>query len=269
MKNILLFFLVYSALPAAAQRLLEPFGTGYQRLTALAPSFSSAASQEYNPASIAAFSSPSMNVSGERRFGLSALSVYRLQAAAPLASGVAGLSATIGGNPGWQELAFRGSYARQLGARASVGIGAEWQRLGNAVYGHAATLQATAGFRWELTHGVFAGLRVQNPARARLGKDPGERLPASYGLGVGWQSDSTWLLAVELAHRDGAPPAIAAGVEYVFAPALRARCGIDTGAPAAWIGLGTALAHMRLDVTVTLHRELGPTPALVLQFPAQ
>ncbi|RYY94036.1 MAG: hypothetical protein EOO11_18670 [Chitinophagaceae bacterium] len=269
MRNTLILLLLAASSPAAAQSLLEPLATRYQRLSALASTFVTADAQEANPASAASLTNSAFSVAGERRFFLKELSVYRAHAAFPVAAGVAGAGLVYGGHDGWRELALRGTYARRLGAHAAIGVSAQWLQAGNSTYGTSGALLADAGLRWELASGVSAGIRVHNPARVRLGKSGGERLPAAYGLGVTWEHDKQWLLGAELEHRDGHAPAVLAGAEYVFAPALRARCGIDSGAPAAWLGLGTVAASMQLNITVTLHRELGATPVLQLVYPAQ
>ncbi|RYY38412.1 MAG: hypothetical protein EOO08_14975 [Chitinophagaceae bacterium] len=269
MKNTFCVLLLAALLPASGQGLLEPFGTRYQLLAALAPSFSNASVIDHNPAALGSITRFNASVQGERRFLLKELSAYALQAALPLANATAAAGLAVAGHPGWQERSLRAAYARRLGARASLGIGAQWLQAGNGTYGRASALTASAGFRWELAPSVHAGLALSNPARVRFGKGSEERLPATYSLGVGWQHEAQWMLALALLQRDGHPPCVVAGAEYVFARALRARCGIDTGAPSAWIGLGTIAAAMRIDVTVTLHRELGATPLLQLTYPAQ
>ncbi|RYY88616.1 MAG: hypothetical protein EOO15_08465 [Chitinophagaceae bacterium] len=269
MRNTIFYLLVAASSAAQGQSVMEPLGTRYLLLTTLAPSFTSAAAQEFNPAATAHLTRFSATLSGERRFLLRELSSYRLHAAFPFAKGSAGAGLVSGSNPSWQELGLRGSYARRLGPRAAVGIGVQWLQVGNSTYGRASALIASAGFQWELAPGVHAALQVSNPARTRLGKEQDERLPATYSLGAGWQLEGQWMLAAALLHRDGHPPSLLAGAEYVFAKLLRARCGVDSGAPAAWLGLGTTAAGLRLDVTVTLHRELGASPVLQLIYPAQ
>lgn len=269
MKNILLSLLLAATAPTWSQSLLEPYATRWQRLAALAPSFTSAEAQEHNPASIASLEKPAAALSAERRFLLAALSSYRMHASLPVPGGAAGFGMVCGGSPDWREWSLRGSYARRLGSKASLGVGVAWQQAGNNIYGHASALLASAGLRWQLAKGVYAGCTLHNPARVRLGKEDTERLPAQFALGLAWEQARQWMLAFELAQRSGEPPAVLAGMEYVFAEALRARCGIDSGRSAAWLGLGTRAAGLRLDVTVMLHRELGTTTALTLIYPAQ
>ncbi|TCZ75022.1 hypothetical protein [Flaviaesturariibacter aridisoli] len=269
MRNILLLLLLAAPCSVPAQSALEPYATRYRGLGALAPGFTTADAQEHNPAAIAALEKPSATLSSEQRFLLPALSNYRFHGTLPLRGGGAGLGMAFGGNPDWRELSLRGSYARRLGTRASVGISIEWMRAGSNAYGHAGALLASAGLRWELAPGVYGGVHLQNPARVRLGKEGEERLPARAGIGLAWQGGTSWLLAADFTHRSGQPPALLAGAEYVLLRKLRARCGIDSAGPAAWLGAGTQAAGLRLDVTVTLHRQLGATPALTLIYPAQ
>jgi len=266
MRCILLPLLLLQALAGAGQALLQPLTSLPSRINAASPHFAQAATFSANPASLATLSRPSVALQGERRFGQETLGSYNLDAALPLASGVLGLSAAVGGATHWQETALGLAYGRRLGQRAWTGLHFRYVNVGSRALGRAATLSADAGLLLELAPGVHTGIFTHNPGRPRLGKS-GDRLPALYGMSVAWAAPGQWLLAATLRQQEGSRPAVQAGAEYLLTARLRMQAGIDTGTPGFYLGAAAETGGLRVQVCLMVHRQLGGTPGLLLLFP--
>jgi hypothetical protein len=248
-----------------AQTHYDPLGTRYTHIAAYSTGFLTPASFASNPAALSGFKSAAFSVQTEKPFLVAGFTTASLHAAIPVHKGGIGAEAYSQHSGAWQEWGLGAAFARSLGSNTAAAVRFRYLQFGTAAYGRSSVLLAGAAFTCQLISGVRAGVQVFNPLQARIVKTA-ERMPASYSIGLGWEQPAQWMIGVELRQEGLYRPAIVAGCEYVFSRLIRTKLGVDSSLPGMWIGVGTEVARIQIDITVMLHRELGPTPALSMQY---
>lgn len=137
------------------------------------------------------------------------------------------------------------------------------------VYGRASAVYVEAGALLHLHEQVHAGVQISNPTSVRMAKEGEELLPVVATAGVGYEVSPQFFVAGEVqkvVHRDFA---VNAGMQYRFDERLWARAGFRSATSAYYLGLGVALKTLKLDVTASVHPQLGVTPGLQVLFTAK
>jgi hypothetical protein len=219
-----------------------------------------------NQAALAQLKYASAGVYAERKFMLNELNDYTAAIGVPLHPGAAGLKAHYSGSGDYNETQLGLAYARNLGARAGVGVQFNYNGIRIAGYGSASTVSFETGVVFHITEKLHAGFHVNNPVGGRFGKDQQERLPSIYTVGFGYEASQQFFLGAEITKEEDQPVNVNAGIEYRLIPRLSFSGGVTSSTSSCWIGAGIVFKMFELNVTTAYHPQLGITPGLLLLF---
>lgn len=220
-----------------------------------------------NPASLASVKRVSLGVFGERKYLLPELSQYSLVAAGPVGPGAFGVEGVMSGSLAFRETRLGLAYARGLGKKIDAGVffGYHSIAIGEA-YGSAGTITAAAGVRMQLNDRLRAGVRVYHPAGGKFGKYQEEQLSSLYSFGWGYAASSQFYLEAVIEKETDQPVNVKMGWQYKIHPVIQIRAGISASTGSGWMGVAYHRKQLRIDVTATVHPQLGWSPGLLLMY---
>ncbi|HYH15796.1 MAG TPA: hypothetical protein VD794_11275 [Flavisolibacter sp.] len=218
-----------------------------------------------NQAALAYTSTLMSGVYGERRFMLQELSWYQVAAALPTRSGNFGLKGTYFGATSNAEMEIGLAYGRKLGDKVAIGGQFNYytQRMPQYQSSHAVSVEA--GLLLKVNEQVHASFHIYNPNNASLGKTK-EQLPAIYTLGLGYVPSDRLVVTGEIQKIEDEKVNIKTAVCYLFDKRLYAKAGVNTVNAVYVLGGGVKLSSLSLEVTTSIHPQLGVTPGLLLLF---
>ncbi len=103
---------------------------------------------------------------------------------------------------------------------------------------------------------VFFGAR--NPFAFGFART-GEKCPADITAGLGYHVSERFTFGVEVSKQAAFPTSIATGVEVRLVESVKLRSGIRTDPKEICLGLGLGLGQIALDMSASLHLDLGVT----------
>lgn len=267
MKKIILPLLLLSTVPhfVAAQTVRQPVTAIYTRLSSYSSVATDAFSFTANPAALTVAKSFRAGLFSERRFLLQELSLYSAAVVLPTQSGSFGLSANYFGGPAYNESAVKLAYGRSLG-KMDAGIGFNYNGFKVAGYGSAAAINFEAGALLHVAEGLQTGIYIYNPLSSKIGKNGEEKLPAIYAAGFGYDASSRFYMGAEVQKAEDQPVNVAAGLQYRFTDGLLVRGGLSSATSTYYFGIGFLLNHLQIDVTASIHPQLGLTPGTMLLY---
>ena len=267
MKRPFLFAVFYFLLLSATAQLTRiPVSVVYPSLHTYSTQFKDAFSFRSNSAALAGIKQFSAGLFSERRFLLQELTSYSFAAALPTSSGNFGVKGDYAGSQSYNETALGFAYGRKLSDKLNVGVEFSYFSQQAAGYGSASALTFGAGALLQLTETVQTGLHVYNPIGMAVGKAGGEKLPAVYSAGIGYDVSPKIFIGAEVIKTEEQPVGVNAGLHYLIADKLVVRGGISTGTSTYFLGFGVQMKAIRVDVTASFHPYLGTTPGLLLVY---
>lgn len=219
-----------------------------------------------NQASLAQISKGAVGFYGERRFMLSELSSYAINAALPTSSGNFGLKANYTGFSDYNETLAGIAYARKLGSKIDIGAQFNYHGLRMAEYGNTSAISFELGLLLHLTEKLNTGFQISNPVGGKFGKEKQEKLASLYTFGLGYDASEKFLISAEMQKEEDQPVNVNTGIQYQFLPQLMARVGISSATSSWWLGVGFKLKSFRIDITSSYHPQLGFSPGILLLF---
>ncbi len=258
---ILLFF----CLLANAQNFRLPASSPSTRLYTYLQK-GNAFSFAHNPAALASVQQFSAGIFSEKRFMLKDVGYYNLAVAAPTQSGNFGFKADYFGNSFFNEMEAGFAYARKLGSSVNVGVQFNYYGVNAGAYGSSGAMTAEAGVVINLTQDFRVGLHVYNPTSVKIGKDGEEKLPSMFGFGFGYNVSEVLFLTGTMEKVQHQPAAVTAGLQYNFDKKLLANAGVISSTGVYYLGVGVQQKNFLINVTVSLHPQLGFTPGLLLIY---
>ena len=265
-RNVLFTVLFLYSFSITAQVTRTPVAVLYPSLHAYSSQFRDAFPFRSNSAALAGIDRFSAGVYSERRFLLEELSSYAFAAAMPTSSGNFGIKGDYFGGQLYKETALGFAYGRNLGPKASVGIGFDYVSVNAPGYGSASALTFDAGAIFHLTDQLQAGIQAYNPVGMKMGKTGEEKLPALYSAGLGYDVSPQLYIGAEAVKEEDHPLSVNAGMHYSFAEKLIARAGISSATSVYYIGFGVQVKNFRVDVAASFHPYLGTTPGLLFIY---
>jgi hypothetical protein len=202
---------------------------------------------------------------GERRFLLRELSQYQLAFVLPVQEGAVGLHLEYEGTSDLNTSVIGVAYGRSLGKK--VGLGLQFNYYGQHLrgYGYAAQLTAALGLLVHVSDAVHVGLQASNAAAFVFGKAMVKQ-PAVYTLGVEYDASKNLVLTAECIKIQDLPVAVQTGMAYHFSSRLWAKAGINSGNAAFFIAAGFQLNGFSIEVSGSVHPQLGNSPGLLLLY---
>ena len=89
-----------------------------------------------------------------------------------------------------------------------------------------------------------------------------------YKAGLGYDLSASFFTGVEVIKEQGGSTGIHASMQYKPITDFFARAGIVSSSNTWYAGIGYLFKELRLDVTVSMHRQLGISPGILLLYQA-
>ncbi|MFT3747819.1 MAG: hypothetical protein QM768_05855 [Agriterribacter sp.] len=263
--NLLICFLCL-AIYSQSQNARAPVVAWYTSSGAYSKNFSDAFSINNNIAALAAVKSFSAAVYGEKRFMLAALGLYSTVLATATPSGNFSLSANYYGYNAYNESEISVGYGRKLSEKVDIGVKFNYFSLRIPSYGKASAYNFDAGAVFHITEQLHSGINIYNPLGSKLGRHTAEKLMPVYKAGLGYDFSVYLFSGVEVIKEQGGTTGIHASFQYKPITALFARGGIVTSSHLWYAGIGYLFKELRVDVTISMHRQLGISPGILLLY---
>ncbi len=255
--------LLFAGFFAFSQVLRQPISAVYTGLGAYSTLHADVFSFSNNQAALAQIKSSSFGVYGERRFMLTATSIYNASVAIPTALGNFGVNMKRFGYKNFNENQLGLAYARSLGPRLDLGVQFNYYDYRVPSYQNDNTINAEIGLVAHLTDKLNAGVHVYNPVGGKFSKTD-EKLTSVYTFGLGYDASEQFFISAELVKEQDYPVNVNMGFQYRFEKIFFLRGGIATANSRGFAGAGISWNNFRLDVSGSYHPQLGFSPGLLL-----
>lgn len=262
----LLIVLCCAYIHSAAQNTRSPIVAWYTSSGTYSKNFSDVFAVNSNAAALAAVKHFSAAAYGEKRFMLAELGLYSAVLAKSTQSGNFSLSLDYYGYKEYNESQIALGYARKINDRIDIGAKFNYFSLRIPSYGKASAYNFDIGAVFHITEQLHSGINIYNPLSSRLGKNTGDKLMPVYRAGLGYELSSSFFTGVEIIKEMGGTTGINASFQYKPVNYLFARAGIVTSNHTWYAGIGYLYKNMRLDVTASMHRQLGISPGVLLLY---
>ncbi len=246
-----------------SQALRQPVSAIYLGLGSYSTQHDDVFSYINNQAALAQVKNVSAGVYGERRFLLTATSLYTAAIAIPTKNGNFGVNIKYSGFKNFNENQIGLAYARSLGKKCDVGIQFNYYGYKVPSYTSASTVNFEIGAIVHLTDKVNMGVHVYNPVGGKFSKTD-EKLTAAYKVGLGYDVSDNFFISTEIMKEEDFPVNLNAGIQYRFMKQFFARVGVASATSTGYAGVGISWSNFRLDVTGSYHPQLGLSPGLLL-----
>lgn len=246
-----------------AQTLRHPLTVDYVGLSAYSSGQADVFGFANNQAALAKLHQLSAGVYGERKFLLSATSLYAGVVAIPTSRGNFGVNFKYSGFQNFNEKQAGVAYAKGLGEQLDVGIQFNYYGYQVPSYANNHTANVEVGAMLHLGKKLNVGVHVFNPVGGNLTKAE-EKISSAYKLGVGYDPSEQVFLAAEIVRQEGCPIYVNAGLQYQYEKQFVVRLGIATLSSSGYVGAGIRWKKLRLDLTIGYHSQLGISPGLLL-----
>jgi len=262
--TVLLFCWMVLPRPISAQSLRYPASQPYLALDAYSCNSNNPLSFTGNQAALAANANAGFGIYGERRFMLAATSMYCLAAALPTRLGNIGLRIRYAGFRNYNESSIGLAYARNLGARLSLGIQFNYDGYRIPAYQKRSFLNVEMGLIIQLTPKLQAGVQAMNILGRKSGKSNDVKPAAVYSAGMGYDVADHLFLGAAIVKEEDRPVNVLACLQYRFGKIFFAKVGVATATGSPFAGAGLGWKNLRLDISVSKHPQLGFSPGILL-----
>ncbi|HEX5654675.1 MAG TPA: hypothetical protein VFX58_16475 [Chitinophagaceae bacterium] len=219
-----------------------------------------------NKASLARLKSPSAAVYTERRFMMAELNSFSAAAGIPTKHGNAALEIVYDGFAYYHKSRAGLAYARALGNKIDLGIQFNYYGVKIPGYGSATAVGVDLGILIHHSDKLHTGFSVENPMGGRLGKETGEKIPALYTMGIGYEASAKVLGTVEIIKQEEQPLTVIGAMKYQILPFVWARVGVNSYTSSGWLASGLSWRTLKVEIMTAYHPYLGVTPGLLIVF---
>lgn len=255
-----LFFLIPTGF---SQSLRQPVSAIYLGLASYSTQHQDVFSYLNNQAALAQIKNVTTGVYGERKFLLSATSLYTAAVALPTKDGNFGINVKYSGFKNFNENQIGLAYARSLGKKVDVGIQFNYYGYLVPAYNSANTINVEVGAIFHLSGQLNMGMHVYNPIGGRF-SNTNEKLTTAYTIGLGYDVSDNFFVGTEIVKEENFPINVNTGIQYRFLKQFFARAGIASATSTGYGGFGVSWNNLRLDITGSYHPQLGLSPGLLL-----
>ncbi len=181
--------------------------------------------------------------------------------------GMLGASIEYSGDADYNTTTAGIAYAMKLGTRFAAGIQLDYIRtsLGEE-YGKRSNVTFDAGMIIKLTEELTFGVHTFNPVHVKLSEYNNERIPVIMNAGFGYTFSDKLILTAEAYKNSEFPMEFRTGAEYKLNKIAFARIGLSTNPARITFGFGMQMKNITLDLSSSIHNELGYSPQASLQF---
>jgi hypothetical protein len=179
------------------------------------------------------------------------------------------IGATIGysGDANFNTTKAGLAYALKFGNRFSAGIQLDYiaTTLGED-YGKHSNVTFDAGIMVKITEQLTFGAHTFNPMHVKISEYSNERIPATLNAGFGFTFSDKLLLTAEAYKNSEFPLEFRSGAEYKLSRIAYARVGLSTNPARYTFGFGLEMKNLTVDLSSSLHPQLGYSPQVSLQY---
>ncbi len=262
MKAIIIISMLICFRDCPAQQIRSPALASYPAMGAYSRNFTDVFSFIDNQAALSKIKKPQAGIYAENRFMLKELRLVCGVAAMPFQKGGAGILITSLGYKNYNETQIGLAYGRALGDRANLGIQFNYNAHRTENYNNLTTICFEIGAVFHLSEKMHTGIHAYNPVGGKFNQLSGEKLAASYTLGLGYEASEKLLVNAELVKEELHPVSVSAALHYAFEKAFYIRCGTASGYDRSFAAIGLNRNNFRFDMSLSWHRLLGITPSL-------
>ena len=264
MKKLTLTILLYALSTLVfSQSLRHPVSAIYLGLAAYSTQHQDVFSYLNNQASLAQIKNIAVGVYGERKFLVTATSLYTAALAIPTKNGNFGINLTYSGFKNFNESQIGLAYARSLGKKVDVGAQFNYYSYRVPSFSGAATYNFEMGAIFHVTDKLNMGVHLYNPTGGHFSKTD-EKLTAAFKIGIGYDVSDNFFVSSEIVKEENFPVNSNTGVQYRFEKQFFLRLGIATATSTGYAGIGISWDNFRMDITGSYHPQLGLSPGLLL-----
>ena len=264
MKKLTLTILLYALSTLVfSQSLRHPVSAIYLGLAAYSTQHQDVFSYLNNQASLAQIKNIAVGVYGERKFLVTATSLYTAALAIPTKNGNFGINLTYSGFKNFNESQIGLAYARSLGKKVDVGAQFNYYSYRVPSFSGAATYNFEMGAIFHVTDKLNMGVHLYNPAGGHFSKTD-EKLTSAFKIGIGYDVSDNFFVSSEIVKEENFPVNSNTGVQYRFEKQFFLRLGIATATSTGYAGIGISWDNFRMDITGSYHPQLGLSPGLLL-----
>jgi len=216
-----------------------------------------------NPACLGNFKGASAGLSIERKWMLKELGNYRFAGSASDGRNGWGIALGYEGDANYHGESAVLGYGKQLG-RWQIGIQFGYRRGEAAGYAAAHMASAGLGMRIQLTTSWLLGWETDLPVWSAYGKNRPLRMPAGFGIGMGYQWQEGLFLSVSIHKTESSPASLICFLEYRYAKQLFLTVGISSSEAAPFLRAGWKKNRLTVQVYSTFVEPLGFSPGCEL-----
>ncbi len=267
MKKLLVIFFICLGFNALAQPVSQMVAARYPALGVYSKNNVDLYAARNNAAALAQLPNSGAGIYAERRFLQDQLNLYTGSVGYKTKRGAFALHGNYYGFSLYNQMQLSLGYGLQVSDKIDVGVQFNYHSVnqGNG-YGMASSINASAGAVFHLTEKIHAGVNIYNPGGSKWSKTAGEKIPAQYTLGLGYEVSDKLFISGELGKEENLPASINAGLQYRFVPQFFARAGVSSATNNLYAGIGLNLAKFRIDLAASYHPQLGVSPGVLLLF---
>lgn len=247
---------------------MQPVSARYLPLGAYSKSYADIYATRSNAASLARLPYASLALYAERRFLLASLQAFQCSGSLTTRNGAFALHGSYMGIRLFSQSQFSLAYGMRLSKKVDAGLQLNYHSLRQGGgYGNTYSINASAGAIFHLTDEVHAGINIYNPLGSKWNKAGGEKIPAQFTLGLGYEVSENLYLSTEIIKEENLPAAVNSGLQYRFSKLFFVRAGISTATASYFAGVGLQFKTFRTDIAVSYHSPLGISPGILFLFP--
>ena len=222
-----------------------------------------------NQAGLGFLKSPEAAIYFDNKFLLKDLSTGAGAFAMPIKKlGTLGLSFARTGNKYYGESKVGFAFARAFGENISVGMQINYQsvRIGEGYNVRKGLFTGEIGIQAKVLKNLTLGFHMYNPMMVKMTSYNNERVPVIFQLGLLYKFSDKVFITTECQKDIAFSPFLKFGVEYSPAKVIFIRLGVATNPFQNGLGIGLKFGGMRIDVSSTIHPQLGISPQMGLSY---
>lgn len=205
----------------------------------------------------------------DSKFLVSGLNTGAFAAALPLKKvGTFGLSFAQTGNKYLSENKFGLGYGRTFGENFAFGIQLNYMgiRIGEGYNVRRGYITGELGLQAKVIKNLWLGFHVFNPMLVRMADFNNERIPVIFRLGLLYKFSEKIFVSPEVMKDIEHKAVVKVGIEYAPIKQVFIRTGIATNPFQNAFGFGFNLNGLKIDVSSTIHPQLGVSPQIGLLY---
>jgi hypothetical protein len=220
-----------------------------------------------NQAGMAFYNKTAAGIYYENRFLINEMATQT--GAVTFKTGFGMLGATVGysGDANYNTTKAGLAYAMKFGNHFAAGVQLDYigTTLGEE-YGKQSNITFDIGIMVKITEEFTFGAHAFNPMHVKLSDYNNESIPSTLNAGFSYTFSDKLLLTAEAFKNSEYPMEFRTGAEYKFSRIAYARIGLSTNPARYTFGFGLEMKRLTLDLSSSVHMQLGYSPQASLQF---